>query len=56
MTEILSLHSAAKEVLWPYSYTKTDVPADMTADDHAAFVALGKGIAKPRRLQAAAGQ
>ena len=45
ITEILSLHSAAKEVLWPYSYTKADVPSDMTADDHAAFVALGMGIA-----------
>jgi len=45
ITEILSLHSAAREVLWPYSYTKTDVPSDMTQDDHAAFVALGKGIA-----------
>ena len=45
LTEILSLHSAAKEVLWPYSYTKADVPSDMTSDDHAAFVALGKGIA-----------
>ncbi|HEY7024408.1 MAG TPA: M14 family zinc carboxypeptidase [Candidatus Limnocylindrales bacterium] len=45
ITEILSLHSAAKEVLWPYSYTKADVPSDMTQDDHAAFVALGKGIA-----------
>ena len=46
ITEILSLHSAAKEDLWPYSYTKTDVPHDMTQDDHAAFVALGKGLAK----------
>jgi hypothetical protein len=46
ITEILSLHSAAKQVLWPYSYTKKDVPSDMTADDHAAFVALGKGMAK----------
>ncbi len=45
ITEILSLHSAGKEVLWPYSYTKADVPSDMTADDHAAFVALGRGIA-----------
>ncbi len=46
ITEILSLHSAAKQVLWPYSYTKANIPSDMTPDDHAAFVALGKGIAK----------
>src|SRR4051794_35588225 len=45
ITEILSLHAAARQVLWPYSYTKTNVPHDMTGDDHAAFVALGKGIA-----------
>src|SRR4051812_1511457 len=44
--EILSLHSAARQVLWPYSYTTANVPSDMTADDHAAFVALGKGMAQ----------
>lgn len=46
ITEILSLHSAAREVLWPYSYTKTAVPHDMTQDDHATFVAIGQGIAQ----------
>ena len=39
---ILSLHSAGRLVLWPYSYTKQDVPPDMTQDDHDAFVALGQ--------------
>jgi murein tripeptide amidase MpaA len=41
----IGFHSAAREVLWPYSYTRTDVPADMSADDHAAFVALGDRVA-----------
>jgi hypothetical protein len=44
LTEALSIHSAARRVLWPYGYTVKDVPATMTADDHAAMVALAKGI------------
>lgn len=42
---ILGLHSAGRLVLWPYAYTRQDVPADMTRDDHDAFVALGKELA-----------
>jgi hypothetical protein len=42
---ILSLHSAGGLVLWPYSYTKEDVPSEMPQDDHRAFVALGKELA-----------
>jgi murein tripeptide amidase MpaA len=41
----IGFHSAAKQVLWPYSYTRADRPADMAQDDHAAFVALGQGAA-----------
>jgi len=55
ITEILSLHSAAKEVLWPYSYTRVDVPHDMTQDDHATFVALGKGIVQRNGYRAMQG-
>jgi carboxypeptidase T len=42
---ILSLHSAGRLVLWPYSYTKTDVPPEMPQDDHDAYVALGHELA-----------
>lgn len=42
---ILSLHSAGRLVLWPFSYTRQDVPAGMSRDDHAAFVALGRELA-----------
>ena len=42
---ILSLHTAGRLVLWPYSYTKQDVPAEMPQDDHDAFVALGTHLA-----------
>jgi murein tripeptide amidase MpaA len=41
----IGFHSAAHQVLWPYSYTKKDIPADMTVDDHAAFMALGQEAA-----------
>ena len=41
----ITFHTNGELVLWPYGYTKTNVPGDMTVDDHAAFVALGKGMA-----------
>ena len=28
--------------MWPYGYTKTPVPYDVTVRDHATFVALGR--------------
>lgn len=41
----VTLHSNGRKVLWPYSWTRTDVPADMTALDHSALVAMGRGMA-----------
>ena len=41
----ITFHTAGEEILWPYGYTTTDVPSDMTADDHAALVALGRRMA-----------
>jgi hypothetical protein len=41
----ISFHTAGEEILWPYGYTTRDVPWDMTADDHAALVALGRKMA-----------
>lgn len=41
----ITLHTNGEQVLWPYGYTRTDVPADMTRDDHRAFVALGRAMA-----------
>jgi hypothetical protein len=46
LKQILSLHSAGRLVLWPYAYTRKDVPADMRVDDHKAMVALGTGMAQ----------
>jgi len=41
----ITYHSLGRQVLWPYGYTKTDRPADMTADDQRAFVAIGRAMA-----------
>ena len=41
----ITFHTAGEQILWPYGYTKTDVPADMTVDDHNALVALGRKMA-----------
>ena len=42
----ITFHSYAKLVLWPYGYTYTDVPSDMTQDDHDVFVAMGQAMAQ----------
>jgi carboxypeptidase T len=41
----IDFHTYGELVLWPYGYTYTDVPADMTQDDHDVFVALGRAMA-----------
>ena len=41
----ISFHESGRLVMWPYGYTSTDVPSDMTVDDHAALVAIGKHMA-----------
>lgn len=44
ITQMLSLHSGAKKVLWPMSYTSDNLTDVMNADDRAAFVALARGM------------
>ena len=41
----ITLHTNGELILWPYGYTKTNVPPDMTDQDHAAFVAMGRAMA-----------
>jgi murein tripeptide amidase MpaA len=41
----ITFHTAGEQVLWPYGYTRTDVPADMTRDDGAALAAIGRKLA-----------
>ncbi len=41
----ITFHTYAELILWPYGYTYTDVPSDMTQDDHSVFVAMGQAMA-----------
>jgi carboxypeptidase T len=41
----ITFHTYGELVLWPYGYTFTDVPSDMTQDDHDVFVAIGNTMA-----------
>jgi carboxypeptidase T len=41
----ISFHESGRLVMWPYGYTLTDIPGDMTTDDHAALVRIGKHMA-----------
>lgn len=48
----ITFHEYARLVMWPYGYTYTDIPGDMTADDHAALVTIGKAMAKSNGYRA----
>jgi carboxypeptidase T len=41
----ITFHEDGRLVMWPYGYTLTDVPSDMTTQDHSALAALGKHMA-----------
>ncbi len=41
----VTFHTNGQLILWPYGYTKTDIPADMSVEDHSTFVAMGKAMA-----------
>ncbi len=41
----ITFHEYGRLVMWPYGYTKTDVPADMTKQDRAALAAIGRHMA-----------
>ncbi len=43
---IFNWHTTGEFVLWPYGFTKDDVPPQMTHDDHGAFVTIGQRIAE----------
>jgi hypothetical protein len=45
ITASIDFHTYGELVLWPYGYTFTDVPADMTQDDHDTYVAMGQAMA-----------
>ena len=41
----ITFHTNGQLILWPYGHTKTDLPSDMTARDHQAFVTMGRAMA-----------
>ncbi|HET9346136.1 MAG TPA: M14 family metallopeptidase [Candidatus Limnocylindrales bacterium] len=41
----ITFHTNGQLILWPYGYTRKDIPQDMTSLDHATFVAMGKAMA-----------
>ena len=45
ITAVFNWHSYGEFVMWPYGYTKEDIPPTMTVDDHSAFVALARKMA-----------
>ena len=45
ITVAIDFHTYQELVLWPYGYTLTDVPSDMTQDDHDVLVAMGQAMA-----------
>ncbi|HKZ70948.1 MAG TPA: M14 family zinc carboxypeptidase [Anaerolineales bacterium] len=45
ITSSITFHTYSELILWPYGYTFTDVPSDMTVDDHDVFVTMGQAMA-----------
>ena len=52
----ITFHEAGRLVMWPYGYTLTNVPADMTLDDQAALVYIGKKMASTNGYKPATGE
>src|SRR4029453_642514 len=42
----ITFHESGRLVMWPYGYTMTNIPGDMTAQDHAALSAIGRAMAR----------
>jgi carboxypeptidase T len=48
----ISFHEVGRLVMWPYGYTLTNVPPDMTVQDHAALARIGRHMAVTNRYRA----
>lgn len=51
----ISWHTAGRMVLWPYAFTKVNVPPQMALDDWKAFKALGQAMAATNGYKAQQG-
>src|SRR5687768_9828616 len=45
ITVAIDFHTYQELILWPYGYTFTDIPSDMTQDDHDVLVTMGQAMA-----------
>ena len=45
ITAHITFHTNGQLILWPYGYTRKDIPPDMSSLDHAIFVTMGKAMA-----------
>ena len=50
----ITLHTNGELILWPYGYTKKNVPTDMTGLDQKVFASLGRAMAPDQRLHGGA--
>jgi len=41
----VTFHTNGEQILWPYGYTKRDVPPDMTLEDQRTFATIGRRMA-----------
>jgi hypothetical protein len=48
----ISFHEYGRLVMWPYGYTRADVPSDMTKNDHSALAAIGRHMAATSHYRA----
>ena len=48
----ITFHEAGRLVMWPYGYSYVDIPPDMTRDDHAALVVIGRHMASTNGYRA----
>ncbi len=48
----ITFHEYARLVMWPYGYTRKNVPGDMTIADHAALAKIGRHMAKSNGYRA----
>lgn len=45
ITVAIDFHTYSELILWPFGYTYTDIPADMTADDRNTMATVGQAMA-----------
>ena len=55
ITIAMNWHSYGAAIMWPYGYTKEDVPRTMTVDDHDVLVTIGRQMAALNGYQAKQG-